>query len=372
MNLNKFLLINLFSKLKSESLFLIATFFAIITSFIILPKFSYIDTHVLMILFNLMVVVELYKKENVLDFIAINFLKKYNSQRIICAALIILVFFFSMFLTNDVALITFIPLTIIIGKKSNFSTLKIVILETIAANLGSALTPMGSPQNIYLYSKFAPAPIEFFKITFGISTVGLIILLLINFFTPKDELIFELETPIFKKNINVFVSTAIFVSVLLSIFFKLPIIFITIFNIGYLTYKKENIFQKIDWILLATFISFFIFVGNLSNIELIRSWMFNLLSESTQVYFTGIILSQFISNVPAAILISEFTTKWQPLLLGVNIGGLGTLIASLASLISYKFYISEFPEEKRKFFILFSILNFSILILMGSLFTFFI
>lgn len=170
MNLNKFLLINLFSKLKSESLFLIATFFAIITSFIIFPKFSYIDTHVLMILFNLMVVVELY--------------------------------------------------------------------------------------------------------------------------------------------------------------------------------KKENIFQKIDWILLATFISFFIFVGNLSNIELIRSWMFNLLSE--------------------------FTTKWHPLLLGVNIGDLGTLIASLASLILYKLYISEFPEEKRKFFILFSILNFSILILMGSLFTFFI
>lgn len=372
MNLNKSLLINLLNKLKSESLFLIATFFAIFTSFFNLPKFSYIDTHVLMILFNLMVVVELYKKENVLDFIAINFLKKYNNQNIICAALIILVFFFSMFLTNDVALITFIPLTIIIGKKSNFSTLKIVILETIAANLGSALTPMGSPQNIYLYSKFAPTPAEFFKITLGISTVGLIILLSINFFTSKEELIFELETPVLKRNINIFASTIIFVSVLLSIFFKLPIIYVTLFNIGYLTYKKEDIFHKIDWILLATFISFFVFVGNLSNIELVRNWMFNLLSESTQVYFSGIILSQFISNVPAAILISEFTNKWQPLLLGVNIGGLGTLIASLASLISYKLYVSEFPEQKGKYFFLFSILNFSILVLMGSLFVLFI
>ncbi|MGL5427911.1 MAG: SLC13 family permease, partial [Cetobacterium sp.] len=112
----------LFNRLKSESLFLIATLFAVITSFISLPKFSYIDTHVLMILFNLMVVVELYKKENILDFIAISFLKKYSNQRVICAVLIFLVFFFSMFLTNDVALITFVPLTIIIGKKSNFST----------------------------------------------------------------------------------------------------------------------------------------------------------------------------------------------------------------------------------------------------------
>ncbi|WP_293720182.1 SLC13 family permease [uncultured Cetobacterium sp.] len=152
----------LFNRLKSESLFLIATLFAALSSFISLPKFSYIDTHVLMILFNLMVVVELYKKESILDFIAISFLKKYNNQRVICAALIFLVFFFSMFLTNDVALITFVPLTIIIGKKSNFSTLKIVILETIAANLGSALTPMGSPQNIFIFSKFAPSAIEFF------------------------------------------------------------------------------------------------------------------------------------------------------------------------------------------------------------------
>ncbi|WP_432205612.1 SLC13 family permease (plasmid) [Cetobacterium somerae] len=372
MKFKNFLCFGLFNKLKSESLFLIATFFAIITSFIIRPKFSYIDTHVLMVLFNLMVVVELYKKENILDFIAINFLKKYNNQKVICAALILLVFFFSMLLTNDVALITFIPLTIIIGKKSNFSTLKIVILETITANLGSALTPMGSPQNIYIYSKYAPTSIDFFKITFGISTVGIIILLIINFFTPKEELLFELETPIFKKNINVVVSTFIFISVLLCIFLKFPIIYVTTFNVVYLIYRKENILQKLDWILLATFISFFIFVGNLSNIELIKNWMINLLSDPKQVYFTGIVLSQIISNVPAAILISEFTNKWQPLLLGVNIGGLGTLIASLASLISYKFYISEFPEEKRKYLTVFSILNFSILILIGSLFIFFI
>ena len=368
--MKKNLYIKSLNRLKSEFVFLIATFLAILTSFINIPKFSYIDMHVLVILFNLMIVVELYKKENVLDFIAIHFLKKYNNQKIICTALIILVFFFSMFLTNDVALITFVPLTIIIGKKSNFSTLKIVILETIAANLGSALTPMGSPQNIYIYSKFHLSLFQFFKITFGISLIGLIILLIINMFTPKDTLTFELEVPTLRKNTNVFAATAIFFTVLVCIFLELPIKYITTFSVAYLFLKKEKIFYKIDWILLATFVSFFIFVGNLSNIEYIRNLMLKLLSEPKQIYFSGIALSQFISNVPAAILISEFTNNWQPLLVGVNIGGLGTLIASLASLISYKLYVNEFPKEKRKYFILFSILNFSILIIMATIFLF--
>ncbi|MGL4935128.1 MAG: SLC13 family permease [Cetobacterium sp.] len=362
----------LFNRLKSESLFLIATLFAVITSFISLPKFSYIDTHVLMILFNLMVVVELYKKENILDFIAISFLKKYSNQRVICAVLIFLVFFFSMFLTNDVALITFVPLTIIIGKKSNFSTLKIIILETIAANLGCALTPMGSPQNIFIFSKYAPSAFEFFKVTIGISALGLVILLAINFFTPKDQLSFELDIPILNKNLNVLFSSTIFILVLMNIFFKFPITYVTLLNLTYLILRKENIFKELDWLLLATFVSFFIFVGNLSNITFIKEIMTNLLATDLGIYLTGIFMSQIISNVPAAILISGFTAEWKPLLIGVNIGGLGTLIASLASLISYKLYLDEYPEDKKEYFKVFSILNFSILILLGSLFILFI
>lgn len=365
-------LIKIITRLKSEALFLTATGFALLTSFIVMPKFSYIDTHVLMVLFNLMVVVELYKKESILDYIAINFLKRYTNQRVICGALILLVFFFSMFLTNDVALITFVPLTIIIGKKSNFSVLKIVILETIAANLGSALTPMGSPHNIYIYSKYAPNPITFLEITFGISLIGLLLLFIINIFTPKNELIFELESPALNTNTNVFMATLIFILILLNIFLKFSIEYITFLTITYLIYKKEDILSKLDWVLLATFISFFIFVGNLSNMPPVRKLMFSLLSEKSSVYLLGIGLSQFISNVPAAILISEFTNEWKPLLLGVNIGGIGTLIASLASLISYKLYTLEYPEDKKAFVKEFSILNFSILILMGTLFYYFL
>ena len=359
-------------RLKAEALFLTATSFAIFTSFIVLPKFSYIDTHVLMVLFNLMVVVELYKKERVLDYIAINFLKRYTNQRVISGALILLVFFFSMFLTNDVALITFIPLTIIIGKKSNFSVLKIVILETVAANLGSALTPMGSPHNIYIYSKYAPNPLTFLEITFGISLVGLLILFIINIFTPKNELLFELEPPTLNKNSNVFMASLIFGLILLNIFLKFSIEYVTFLTLTYLIYKREDILAKLDWILLATFVSFFIFVGNLSNMPPVRILMFSLLSQESSIYLMSIGLSQFISNVPAAILISEFTDKWKPLLLGVNIGGIGTLIASLASLISYKLYTLEYPHEKKNFIKEFSIINFSILILMGSLFYYFL
>lgn len=363
---------NLFYKLKSETLFLIVTFLAIITSFIIKPKFSYIDTHVLMVLFNLMIVVELYKKEAILDYIAINFVKKYTNERVICAALLILVFFFSIFLTNDVALITFVPLTIIIGKKSNFSTLKIIILETIVANLGSAFTPLGSPQNLYIYSKYSLSPLDFIKSIFAISLLGLFLALAINFFTPKNKLKIKLETPTFNKNINVIVATLILIAVLINIFFKFPIIYITIFNILYLFFKKENVYFKIDWILLATFVSFFIFIGNLSNINIIKEYIAPLLSTETEVYFAGIALSQIICNVPATILIAEFTDKWKPLLLGVNLGGMGTLIASFANLISYKLYINSFPNEKKRYLILFYIINFILLIGMSLLFYFFI
>lgn len=363
---------NIIKKLKSETVFIIATIFAVVTSFIVMPKTSYIDIHVLMILFNLMVVVELYRKEDILDAIAIKFLKKYKTQREISRVLILLVFFFSMFLTNDVGLITFVPLTIIIGKKANFSVLKIVILETIAANIGSSFTPMGNPQNLYIFSKYGISPLEFFKVTWTMSILGLMFLMLINLKTPKNQLKFDLKEITINKNIDVLFASGIFIFILFSIFLNIPVSLLTIATFSYLVIRRDKTIFKLDWILLATFVSFFIFVGNISNIPIIKDRMLSILSEKKSIYLSSIFFSQIISNVPTAILVSEFTTKWKPLLVGANLGGMGTLIASLASLISYKLYINEYLEDKKRYIKLFTILNVILLFTMGFICYFFI
>lgn len=359
-------------KLKNETVFIIATIGAIITSFFIKPNPESINTHVLLILFNLMIVVEIYKKEKILDFIAINFLKKYDNQRIISVVLLLLVFFSSMLLTNDVALITFVPLTIIIAKKSNFSPLRLIILETLCANIGGAMTPMGNPQNLYIFSKFSLSAFDFFKVAGSVSTVGVISVLILNLFTPDRKLKFTLDKPNINLNSNSITATIIFCAVIVSLFFRLDIKLITIVTVIYLIIKQYKTLFEIDWFLLATFVSFFILIGNLSEMVFIRHLMKNLLSTPHKIYITSILSSQFISNVPATILIAEFTNNWKPILIGANIGGFGTLIASLASVISYKLYINDYPNEKNSYLKDFTIINFIFLGFLGTLFFFFI
>lgn len=369
--------------LQNEFILCVAILGAIITSFLSTPTFKDINFHVLMILFNLMIVVEIYKKESILDFIAINFLKKYNNQKTISALLILLVFIFGMFLTNDVALITFVPLTLIIGKKANFPIHTLIILETFAANLGGVLTPMGSPQNLYIFSKYNLTPIDFFATTGLISLIGLAMILLCNLQTPNNALFFQLDMPILKKNYNATIATIIFSLVILSILLNFSIFPVTIFTILFLIYHRlynsgifskvktsdnSNNFHKIDWFLLLTFVAFFIFIGNLSRLSYIASIMSDIISTNKKLYLESILFSQFISNVPTAILFSEFTTNWKPLLIGVNIGNFGTLIASLANLISYKLYINEFPQERNQYLKISAILNTLFLIILGTIF----
>lgn len=363
---------NIKIKLKNETVFILATIGAILTSFFIKPNPENINTHVLLILFNLMIVVEIYKKEKILDYIAINFLKKYDNQRIISIVLLLLVFFSSMLLTNDVALITFVPLTLIIAKKSNFSPLRLIILETLCANIGGAMTPMGNPQNLYIFSKFSLSASDFFKAAGPVSTIGLISILILNLFTPDKKLNFSLTTPNIALNSNSITGTIIFCSVIISLFFRLDIKLITIITVLYLSIKQHKTLFDIDWFLLATFISFFILIGNLSEMSLIKSSMKSLLSTPHKIYITSIISSQFISNVPATILIAEFTNNWKAILIGANIGSFGTLVASLASVISYKLYINDFPAKKNIYLKDFTIINFVFLGFLGTLFYFFI
>ena len=342
---------------KKEIVLIIAIVLALGSSLIAKPQISYIDFKVLILLFNLMIVVAAFKDLNVLDSIAISLLKKCNTYKSVSFALVFITFISSMVVTNDVALITFVPLSIVIAKKANISVLKIVVFQTLAANLGSSFTPMGNPQNLFIYSFYNLSPIDFFKITLPILVLSIIFLVLLILKDKKINLNIELEDVKIKNKRDVVLFSILFIVILLSVFhivdYKLTFI-ITIITVLLL---NKSLFKEVDYSLLITFIGFFIFVGNISTLEVVRNFMEGVLNSKESTYLSGILASQVISNVPATMLLSGFTSNFRELLLGVNIGGMGTLIASLASVISYKLYLGEFKEEGNTYFKTFTVYN---------------
>lgn len=355
---------------RNEAVLSIAFILAIVSSIFALPKLEYIDFKVLILLFNLMIVVAAFKEYNLLDYLATSILKKCTNYKSICFALVSITLISSMIVTNDVALITFVPLTIVICKKANISSLKIIILQTIAANLGSSFTPMGNPQNLYIYSYFNINPIEFFKLTLPLLIVSIIFLLVLMHKNDKKKLNIKLnEVKINNKN-KLYIFIALFIFILLSVFHLIDyrIAFLATIIIVFLLNNK--LFKKVDYSLILTFIFFFIFVGNISSINSIKAFMNNLLASENGTYFASILLSQGISNVPCTMLLANFTPYYKELLMGVNIGGLGTLIASMASVISYKLYQKDNAVAGNQFIKIFTFYNVLGLIILIPIFFF--
>lgn len=331
--------------LKKECVLVIAVTLAILSSFISIPKISYIDFKVLILLFNLMVVVAAFKELKVLDSIAIRLLKKCNTYTSISLALVFITFISSMIVTNDVALITFVPLSIVIAKKANINVLKIVIFQTLAANLGSSFTPMGNPQNLFIYSFYNLNPIDFFKITLPIVILAVLFLVLLVCKDKKINLSLDLEDVKIDNKRDVYLFGGLFLIILLSVFHVIDCKVTFLITIIMILLLNKKLFSQVDYSLLITFIGFFIFVGNISTMDLVKNFMEGILGSPQSTFLSSVLSSQVISNVPATMLLSGFTNHFKELLLGVNIGGMGTLIASLASVISYKIYTSEFKNE---------------------------
>ena len=355
--------------LKKECVLVIAVTLAILSSFISIPKMSYIDFKVLILLFNLMVVVTAFKELKVLDSIAIGLLKKCNTYTSISLALVFITFISSMIVTNDVALITFVPLSIVIARKANINVLKIVIFQTLAANLGSSFTPMGNPQNLFIYSFYNLSPIDFFKITLPIVVLAVLFLVLLVFKDKKMNLSLDLEDVKIDNKRDVYLFGGLFLIILLSVFhvidykvtFLITVIMVLILN--------KKLFSQVDYSLLITFIGFFIFVGNISTMDVVKNFMEGILNSPKSTFLASVLSSQVISNVPATMLLSGFTDHFKELLLGVNIGGMGTLIASLASVISYKIYASEFGNDNyMKSFTFYNILGLIIFVPIAYIF----
>lgn len=327
---------------KKECVLVIAVTLAILSSFISMPKLSYIDFKVLILLFNLMVVVAAFKELKFLDSIAIGLLKKCNTYTSISLALVFITFISSMIVTNDVALITFVPLSIVIARKANINVLKIVIFQTLAANLGSSFTPMGNPQNLYIYSFYNLSPIDFFKITLPIVILAVLFLVLLVFKDKKMNLSLDLEDVKIDNKRDVYLFGGLFLIILLSVFHVIDYKVTFLITIVMVLILNKKLFSQVDYSLLITFIGFFIFVGNISTMDVVKNFMEGILNSPKSTFLASVLSSQVISNVPATMLLSGFTNHFKELLLGVNIGGMGTLIASLASVISYKIYASEF------------------------------
>lgn len=355
--------------LKKECVLVIAVTLAILSSFISIPKLSYIDFKVLILLFNLMVVVTAFKELKVLDSIAIGLLKKCNTYTSISLALVFITFISSMIVTNDVALITFVPLSIVIARKANINVLKIVIFQTLAANLGSSFTPMGNPQNLFIYSFYNLSPIDFFKITLPIVILAVLFLVLLVFKDKKMNLSLDLEDVKIDNKRDVYLFGGLFLIILLSVFHVIDYKVTFLITIVMVLILNKKLFSQVDYSLLITFIGFFIFVGNISTMDVVKNFMEGILNSPKSTFLASVLSSQVISNVPATMLLSGFTDHFKELLLGVNIGGMGTLIASLASVISYKIYASEFGNDNyMKSFTFYNILGLIIFVPIAYMF----
>lgn len=358
----------LWNSIKNDTVLIIAFVLAIISSFFVKPSWdylNYIDFTTLALLFCLMLIVNGLQSIKLFEQVAIYFLKKMKTTRQLDILLVGLCFFFSMFITNDVALITFVPLAIIVLKmlKMENRIVHVVVLQTIAANLGSMCTPIGNPQNLFLYTYFKMslgdfliAIIPFVLISFGLIAIHIV--------KKQDE---KIKTPTLhqKDDTNIvylwiylimFGLCLLSVLHLISIFYLLPIICLGCF------YLDKKTLIRVDYNLLLTFVGFFIFIGNLKNIDIISQFLSQLVANNEIA--VGVICSQIFSNVPATILLSGFTKNVHDLLIGVNIGGLGTLIASMASLISYKYIARMYPEHKKEYFKMFTKYNIIYLIIL--------
>lgn len=338
-------------KLKMEKVFCISLALSIFTSLFANPKISYINFKVIVLLFNLMIIISALKELRFMDKIAIMVLSKCKNTRMISLIFIGITFFASMLVTNDVALLTFVPLAMLTFKKVKFDPMKTIILQTLAANIGSSLTPMGNPQNLFLFTYYNLSSFQFFTITIPFVAIGMFWLILLNIRVSKKKLQLSIKNVNIEDKKRTSIYLIIFFIVVLSVFGIVNYKYTFLIVVVGVFFMDKHLIKEVDYFLLLTFICFFIFIGNVSSIKSIQEYLHNFLQIRDMPYFSSIVFSQLISNVPCSVLLSGFTENWREVLLGVNIGGMGTLIASLASLISYKIFINENEDKKNKLYL---------------------
>ena len=338
---------------------------ALMTSFIVPPDAqyaSYFDFKTLTCLFCVLAVVCALKNIKFFTILARKIVDCTGNLRVATLALVYITFIGSMLIANDMALLTFLPLGYFVlsstGKTKHMAF--VFIMQNIAANLGGMLTPFGNPQNLYLYTKFNIPTGEFMKIMLIPFLAAILLITVCCLFMPKEALSITEACPYRLQPKKTALYLVLFALSIIIVFRVIPYLIGLIVISLALFIVDRSALKAVDYPLLLTFVCFFIFSGNMARIPAVSSLFSALLEKSTLVF--SALSCQVISNVPSAILLSQFTTDYQALLLGVNIGGAGTLIASLASLITFREYTSHEPKKAGKYIALFSAFNFGFLV----------
>ena len=353
--------------IKKNAVMCIAFAAALITSFVIpidREYLGYFDYKTLTCLFCVLAVVCALKNINFFYMLARKVVQLFRTARMSVLALVYITFIGSMLIANDMALLTFLPLGYFVltatGKQKYMAFT--FIMQNIAANLGGMLTPFGNPQNLYLYSKFEIPNLEFVAIMAPpfVLSVLLITVCCLVFVKPEPLSLSDEKTEFHTGKTVLYL--LLFALAIAIVFRGIPYVIGLIIIPSVLIFVDRKALKSVDYGLLLTFVFFFIFSGNMARIDAVRDLFSSLLEKSTLLFST--LSCQLISNVPSAILLSQFTENYTDLLVGVNIGGAGTIIASLASLITFREYVKNNPGKTGYYIAVFSAFNFAFLIIL--------
>ncbi len=373
-----------------DPVLVIAWLLAILSACFVHPDrryLSYIDWRSLGILWGLMVVIQGMKENALFDKIGEKLLCRVHKGWQLAAVLIFLCFFSSMLITNDVALLTFVPFSILLLHNCGMEklALPVVVLQTVAANLGSMATPIGNPQNLYLYGLTGVKMNSFLSLMLPYTGVSVALLMVSLLFLPErkrqlwldgggecgsgsGETAEQTERPrpgdgaCGGSRRQLMVYGVLFLVALLTVLRLVPWYMLAALVFIVVLCMDRRILKRADYVLLFTFLGFFVFTGNMGRIPFVHGMLQKLVQG--REFLVSVVASQCISNVPAALLLSGFTDDPSALFTGVNIGGLGTLIASMASLISYKEFTNTYQECKGSYLLVFTLVN---LVFLGCL-----
>lgn len=360
------------SFVKKNAVMCIALIAAIVTSIIVpIDKeyVGYFDYKTLTCLFCVLAVVCALKNINFFYMLARKVVQLFKTARMSILALVYITFIGSMLIANDMALLTFLPLGYFVltttGKQKYMAFT--FIMQNIAANLGGMLTPFGNPQNLYLYTKYEIPNLEFMGIMAPPFVLSVVIITVCCVLFVKPEPLCLSDEKIVLDPKRTVLYLILFALSIVIVFRGIPYWIGLIVIPAVLLIVDRKALKMVDYGLLFTFVFFFIFAGNMARIDAVRDLFSTLLEKSTLLF--SVVSCQCISNVPSAILLSQFTNNYADLLVGVNIGGVGTLISSLASLITFREYVKHNPGKTGYYIGMFSLFNFAFLfILTGFMF----
>ncbi len=357
---------------RSQALLVVSGLLALVSLFLVQPSIETlesIDVRTLCILFCFMLVIAGIASCGTFIALADRVLNRRMTIGTLCLLLVLLPTICSMAITNDVALITFVPFSIVVILKAGRKELLIlvIVLQTVGANLGSMLTPFGNPQNLFIFSRYSPDLGQFILTVAPLVILGMLILILLSLRYGKDDVHVDGSNHDVERPGMLVVMIILFILSIMTVLDWIPYpVTLVIVAVTVLIVRPRTILH-VDYGLLLTFLFLFLFTDNLTRIEAVNEVLEDLMTWDPLV--ASALISQVTSNVPAAVMLSNYTMDWQALLAGVNIGGFGTPIASMASVISLRFYSEMEDSDTRRYLVWFTVVNILfliVLLLVGS------